>query len=259
MVGVSPRASKSRPPTAPVVDEAVAWHDVECAGYAADLPLWRELASDAGGAVLEIGAGTGRVALDLAERGHEVSALDSDPALVAELASRARSRGLRIRSHRGDARSFALGRRFGLIAAPMQVAQLLGGEAGRRAMLAAARAHLHAGGLLALALADPLEGLAADAVLPPLPDVRELDGWIYSSRPVAMRHERGAIAIDRIRESVSPTGDLRASAVTLRLDVVDVDDLATLAVEPGFRERERLRVPATDAYVGSEVLVLEAA
>lgn len=240
-------------------DEAVAWHDVECGGYAADLPLWRELAADAGGAVLEIGAGTGRVALDLAGRGHDVSALDSDAALVAELSSRARSRGLRVRAHRGDARSFSLDSRFGLIVAPMQVAQLLGGEAGRRAMLSAARGHLGAGGRLALALADPLEGLAADVVLPPLPDVRELDGWIYSSRPVAMRRDRDAIAIDRIRESVSPTGELHASAVTLRLDDVDADALSTLAVETGFRERERRRVPATDAYVGSEVLVLEAA
>ncbi|MBA2255922.1 MAG: class I SAM-dependent methyltransferase [Thermoleophilaceae bacterium] len=245
--------------TAPAIDEAVAWHDVECAGYAADLALWRELAASAGGAVLEIGAGTGRVALDLAGRGHEVSALDSDPALVDELGSRARGRGLRVRVHRGDARSFALGRRFALIVAPMQVVQLLGGDAGRRSALGAARRHLDAGGQLALALADPLEGLAANAVLPPLPDVRELDGWVYSSRPVALRREQGAIAIDRIRECVSPTGELRASAVTVRLDVVDADGLARLATETGFHQQERRPVPATDAYVGSEVLVLEAA
>ena len=258
MVGVSPRQAKAPPLTAPAVDEAVAWHDVECAGYAADLALWRELAAGAAGALLEIGAGTGRVALDLAERGQEVSALDSEPALAAELGARARRRGLRVHVHCGDARTFALERRFVLIVAPMQVVQLLGGVAGRRSMLAAARRHLDLGGLLTIALADPLEGLDAGAVLPPLPDVRELGGWIYSSRPVALRHEHGAIAIDRIRESVSPTGELRASAVTLHLDVVDADGLAKLASETGFRELDRRRVPATDAYVGSEILVLEA-
>lgn len=254
-----PRGGGDAPVTAPALDEAVAWHDVECAGYAADLGLWRDLAASAAGPVLEIGAGTGRVALDLAERGHDVSALDSDPALVAELGSRARGRGLRVRAHGGDARSFALGRRFALILAPMQVVQLLGGESGRRAMLAAARRHLDLGARLAIALADPLEGLAADAVLPPLPDVRELDGWVYSSRPVAMRRERDAIAIDRIREAVSPSGELHESAVTLRLDAVDAGGLARLATDAGYRERERRRVAATDAYVGSEVLVLEAA
>ena len=41
----------------------VVWHDVECGGYDADLTLWQELAREAGGPVLDVGAGTGRVAL----------------------------------------------------------------------------------------------------------------------------------------------------------------------------------------------------
>jgi SAM-dependent methyltransferase len=252
--------TKRRPPAAgPAIDEAVVWHDVECAGYGADLTLWRELAADAGGPVLELGAGTGRVALDLAERGHEVVALDSDSALAGQLAARARRRGVRVPAHRGDARSFELERRFALILAPMQVVQLLGGEAGRRSMLVAARRHLDPGGALAVALADPLEGLATDAVLPPLPDVREVDGWVYSSRPVAMRSEGDAIVIDRVREAVSPDGELHASAVTLRLDRADPEGLARLAAAVGFRERARRSVAPTNAYVGSEVSLLEAA
>ena len=55
--------------------QAVIWHDVECGRYAADLPLWRGLADEASGPVLDVGAGTGRVAIDLARRGHEVTAL----------------------------------------------------------------------------------------------------------------------------------------------------------------------------------------
>ena len=62
------------------------WHDVECASYSADLSLWRDMAAAARGPILDLGAGTGRVALDLAERGHEVTAVDSDPALVDALA-----------------------------------------------------------------------------------------------------------------------------------------------------------------------------
>src|SRR4029079_2359457 len=55
---------------------SAAWHDVECASYAADLQLWRELAAGAAPApVLDLGAGTGRVALDLAELGHDVTAV----------------------------------------------------------------------------------------------------------------------------------------------------------------------------------------
>ena len=37
----------------------VIWHDVECASYVEDLPLWRELAASYGDPVLDVGAGTG--------------------------------------------------------------------------------------------------------------------------------------------------------------------------------------------------------
>jgi SAM-dependent methyltransferase len=40
--------------------EAVIWHEVECGGYADDLDLWAELAERHGGAVLDLGCGTGR-------------------------------------------------------------------------------------------------------------------------------------------------------------------------------------------------------
>jgi SAM-dependent methyltransferase len=244
--------------TAPPADEAAIWHDVECAGYTADLALWRELARETDGPVLEIGAGTGRVTLDLAERGHRLTALDREPALVAELARRARDRGLRVDATAGDARSFALGRRFSLVLAPMQVTQLLGGSGGRRSMLAAVRGHMEPGAVLALALADPLDGLPLNDALPPLPDVRELDGWVYSSRPVAMRETAEGIAIERVREAVSPDGSLRESAATVILDGVDAGDLADTAEREGFRRLPPRSVPATESYVGSRIVMLRA-
>jgi 2-polyprenyl-3-methyl-5-hydroxy-6-metoxy-1,4-benzoquinol methylase len=63
----------------------VIWHDIECGGYDLDLPLWRELATREGSPILDVGAGTGRVALDLARRGHEVVALDLSAGLLDAL------------------------------------------------------------------------------------------------------------------------------------------------------------------------------
>ena len=168
---------------------AAAWHDVECASYAADLGVWRELASERGGPVLDVGAGTGRVALDLAACGHTVVAIDADPELVRACTERARERGLAVRAHVADARSFDLGSTHPVAILPMQVAQLMGGRRGRRAMLDTVGAHLEPGGLLAVALADPFGGVPAGGFLPPLPDVLEVHGWVLSSTPVDVRDE----------------------------------------------------------------------
>jgi SAM-dependent methyltransferase len=234
---------------------------VECASYDADLPLWRELAAEAGdGPILELGCGTGRVALDLAARGHDVTGLDCDPSFTAALAARARERGLRVDAVTADARSFDLGgRTFALAIAPMQVAQLLGGADGRAAMLRCARRHLQPRGTLAVALADPFEGIPEeDEQLPPLPDVREEDGWVYSSTPVKVRPEQGATAIDRLRQAVSPDGVLDEAMATIRLDSVTPGELEAQA-GAGWVVRERRHVPATADYVGSAIVLLEAA
>jgi SAM-dependent methyltransferase len=241
------------------LNRAAIWHDVECASYDADLPLWRALADEADGApILDIGCGTGRVALDLAALGHDVTGLDSEPSFTAALAARARERGLRVEAVTADARAFDLGgSAFGLAIAPMQVAQLLGGREGRARMLGCVRRHMRPGGRLAIALADPFEGVPYDEQLPPLPDVREEDGWVYSSTPVKVRPEPGGTAIDRLRQAVSPAGDLDESMATVCLDDVLAEEMEEHA-GPDWIVRERRYVPATHDYVGGVVVMLEA-
>jgi SAM-dependent methyltransferase len=238
--------------------DAVAWHDVECASYEADLPVWTALAAERGDPVLDLGCGTGRVALHLAELGHPVTGVDSEPDLVRELSRRARARGLEVDAVAADVRSLALEARFALAIAPMQVAQLLGGRDGRRAMLDSVSRHLAPGGVLAIALADPFEGLPAESALPPLPDVREEDGWVLSSTPTAVRGEPGVVAVDRLRQAVSPSGELSESLVTVRLETVDAEGLEREAAAAGFSPGGRHHVPETADHVGSTVVVLEA-
>jgi SAM-dependent methyltransferase len=234
------------------------WHDVECAAYTADLELWRDLADRAGGPVLDLGCGTGRVALDLAARGHSVTGVDSDPALVEELQARAAERALPVSAVAADARALDLGRTFALAISPMQVVQLLGGWEGRARMLAAVRRHLEAGALFAAALANPFDGWSETESLPPLPDVREQEGWVYSSTPVDVRRTDGAFVIERRREAVSPAGDHSEEMSTIELDTVTAAELEAEAAGHGFLARARRAVPPTPDYVGSDVVVLEA-
>jgi SAM-dependent methyltransferase len=232
----------------------VLWHDIECGGYDLDLPLWRELADREGSPVLDVGAGTGRVALDLARRGHEVVALDRDPALLDAL--RERGAGLPVSAVAADARDFALHRRFALVIVPMQTLQLLGGPAGRARFLECARVHLAGGGLLAVALADALDAFDSDHDLPPIPDLREVGGVVYASRPVAVRDLGDRAAIERVREVVARDGTRTVSDDVIELDRVDADELAAEAAAFGLRAQAPRRIPATLEYVGSTVAML---
>lgn len=234
----------------------VIWHDVECGAYEEDLPLWRELAAAVDGPILDVGAGTGRVTLDLARRGHEVIGLDADAELVDEL--RRRGAGLPVTAVHADARAFDLGRTVALVIVPMQTLQLLGGAQGRARFLRVAARHLPPGGRLVAALADALEGSVEPGpdFEPPLPDIREIDGTVYASHAVGVRADPAGATIERIREIVDPTGRRTAQPDEIHLDAVDAATVAAEAPAAGFRALEPRAIPGTDQYVGSEVVVL---
>jgi SAM-dependent methyltransferase len=222
------------------------WHDLECGGYAEDLPLWRELAAQAAGPVLDVGAGTGRVTLALARAGTEVIALDIESRLLDALERRAR--GLDVETLRADARALPPGRRVSLAVVPMQTLQMLGGAEGRAAFLLAARERLAPGGLVAAALADPVDCFDDEHPVPPPPETLEIAGVIYSTQLLG----------------VTPEGELRrrraigdeARDVVTKLDRVSADQVAEEARELGYTPEPHREIPESDRYLGSTVAML---
>jgi SAM-dependent methyltransferase len=232
----------------------VIWHDLECGGYDLDLPLWRELADREGSPILDVGAGTGRVTLDLARRGHEVVALDLGGELLEAL--RERAAGFAVTTVVADARELALDRRFPLVIVPMQTLQLLEGPDGRARFLTRAREHLMPGGLIAVALADALECFDEEHDQPPPPDMRDIGGVVYASRPVAVRDLGGRAAIDRVRDIVEADGTHTSFDNVIELDRIEPDELEDEAEAFGLRAEPPRRIPQTLEYVGSTVVML---
>ncbi len=236
--------------------EHVIWHDVECSRYDADMALWHELADAAGGAILDVGAGTGRVTLDLARRGHEIVALDYDAALLAALAQRADAEGLEIETVVGDASGFDLGRHdFAIVMAPMQTVQLLGRD-GRHGFLQSARAHVAPRGIVAIALAEALETFDAEHLLLPLPDTMFVNGALYTSQPVGLRDRGDSVAIERIRTIARADGTRSAGDDVLVLDRITLEEVEAEGRAAGLEVLPSRVIDATEEHVGTSVVML---
>ncbi|MGB7589334.1 MAG: class I SAM-dependent methyltransferase [Solirubrobacterales bacterium] len=237
------------------------WHDVECGAYAADLGLWDELVAVRGSRTLELGCGTGRVSLHLARRGHDVCGLDIDPALVAVFNQRAGD--LPAQAVVANATDFDLDQTFGLVLAPMQFLQLLASPQARIRCLSRAAEHLEPGGKVAVAIADAvLAGVNPQAEdsgfgTQMTPDAHEIDSWIYSSLPLETVVGDEEIVVRRLRQTVSPAGDLAEHLDEVRLSVLDPRIVESEAKSAGLRPAGRRVIPATEMHVGSTAVLLE--
>jgi hypothetical protein len=109
-------------------------------------------------------------------------------------------------------------------------------------------------------LADALDAFDEqdDDTVAPLPDMREIDGVVYASRPVAIREHADGVAIVRVREVVQPDGTHSSEVNEITLRRADVETIATEARQHGFAPLPSRTVAPTEEHVGSEVVVLRA-
>jgi SAM-dependent methyltransferase len=135
------------------------WENAQTMGRR-DVAFWRELAARVGTPVLELGCGTGRIAVPLGRAGIDVVGIDRSAAMLARAAARVRRAGLRrrVRLVRGDIRSLPFRRHspFGLVLAPYGMLQSLLRDADLTATLRAVARVLEPGALFGIDLVADL-------------------------------------------------------------------------------------------------------
>jgi SAM-dependent methyltransferase len=183
---------------------SAAFYDLTTAadrGLDGDIDLYAGLAP-ASGSVLELGAGTGRVSLALAERGFQVLGVDLAPSMLAQAEAKLalapdEIRG-RVRFRRGDMAALNLGETFDAVIAPyFALAHLPAGAAWRNVFAGVSR-HLRPGGRAAFHLPSkemldqPLPQVRGPVLQRVLDDGRRLSLFIQdrSSKPAVGRYDQ---------------------------------------------------------------------
>ena len=150
-------------------DPIARYYDLDHGLIEEDIGLAQNFAQDTGGPILELGTGTGRLALPLARAGYQVVGVDSSSAMLAIAARRLQESGLqnKVDLVEADFSALDLGRRFPLVYCPFNTFLHLVDEADQLAALRCWRAHVTDDGLLIIDVENPslTQFMAADGNL----------------------------------------------------------------------------------------------
>jgi ubiquinone/menaquinone biosynthesis C-methylase UbiE len=173
------KGSKSRPAEGyEGWDDYAAYYDWENAQTVGkrDIAFWQRLAAGAKGPILELGCGTGRVALPLAKKGVTVVGIDRSDSMLDRARTRVRRSRLqkRVKLIRGDIRHLPFpDRSFPLVMAPYGILQSLLVERDLTKTLQAVSRVLKRNGTFGLEL------------------VADLPAWSEYSKRVSLKGKRG--------------------------------------------------------------------
>ena len=233
------------------------WQRLEIGSYQRDIPLWLTLASGYPGRVLELGAGAGRVTFPLLEAGHEVIAVEADPEISEDLRTAAELRGLplTVRNTRVEALS-GEECEFDLLIGPMQFLHHLSPDRCRSVLAPFVET---AGTRPTMAFAVLRDSDLSEGVFEPesLPDMVDSEGWVMSSRIRRLVVTETRIVIERLRETVSPSGNKELHRACESLWRYGPGEIEGIFHDLGYQPAETCRMPEEAETITSELLVFE--
>ena len=148
------------------LDLIAQYYDLIFGGYDEDLPMWQKLAEEAGGPLLEIGCGTGRLLLPLAQTGYTITGLDLSAVALDAARAKIEAAGLtgQVTLYQADMCQFDLPtKNFALALIPLNTFMHCLTVEDQLASLQAIYRHLRPGGRLVIDLFYPEPGLLAEA------------------------------------------------------------------------------------------------
>jgi len=179
-------------------------YDAWSTGVVEDISFYVDEALASGGPVVELGVGTGRIAIPTAAAGVHVIGVDSSAGMLAVCTEQARRAGVseRLDLRLGDLRRPPVHERVPLVTCPFRAYLHLGSDEERLEALAAARA-----------LLVPEGRLVFDVFAPSDEDVAETQGLWLEREPAIF--ERADWDLERQTLTLSVSGEAGESSMTL--------------------------------------------
>ncbi len=141
-----------------IFDRFAQFYDADYRRYTDDLEAILDLAAECGDPILELGCGTGRVLVPLADAGHTITGIDISPALldIARQKSQIANCESRMSLIKADLRTFDLPQKnFAFAFCTSNTLMHLPTQADQLALLRNAHRHLQLNGLLLIDLFNP--------------------------------------------------------------------------------------------------------
>lgn len=203
------------PHDAAVFDRFARFYDEDYRAYDEDVEAILHLAGEMEGPVLELGCGTGRLLLPLAQGGHTVTGVDLSPALLAQARAKlaALPQAAAVTLLQADLRTLALPQRdFAFVFCVSNTLMHMADPGDQLAALTAAAAHLRPGGLLLIDLFHPdiprlmeVHGVMELADRWTRPDGTEVIKWSVRTLDLAEQLQETLF----IYEETAPDGSVR--------------------------------------------------
>jgi SAM-dependent methyltransferase len=201
------------------------WYDLEHDQFDDDLRFYQDMAESAGPAILEIGCGTGRVALALARAGKRVTGVDRSLAMLARARARLAAEPPTVRSRvtlvQADIITMAdaVPGPFALVLIPLNTLAHCTSLSERLSLLEAIRARLVPGGRLVIDL-----DLQGPRRLVEAPGQLWVQGiWPVDHDPGARDGEQAVLLSHFVSGAAAPAGDV--VVITHFYDAQDRDGL----------------------------------